>query len=368
MRQIVQTAPFYPPRLGGLERVAQSLSVRLARTHDVRVVTSSVLGDPAPRRERADGVAVRRHRAVEVAHTPIAPGVFFSLLRAPHGALLHLHCAQALWPETVMLAARLRGLRYVVHFHLDVDASGALGRLLPLYKKHVFGRVLRGAAGVIALTQSQADFLHERYRVPRERLFVVPNGIEERYFAAREDAAGNDAESDGPLELLFVGRLDAQKNVARLLDAVSLLRHEVRLRIVGDGEQRAELEQRASRLGLKAEFAGRLLGEQLVAAYRQADVFVLPSDKEGMPLAALEAMAAGLAVVATAVPGNEDLLRGVGLLAEPEPQALAAALDALAGDPARRREVAQRCADAARRYSWDAVVARVEAVYAEVAP
>jgi glycosyltransferase involved in cell wall biosynthesis len=377
MRHIVQITPYYPPHLGGLERVAQSLSSRLALRHDVRVVTSAVSAHGHARRERVEGVRISRHRALEAAHTPLAPGAFASLLATPRDAVLHLHCAHALWPEMVMLCARLRRQRYLVHFHLDVDGSGRLGWLLPAYKKHVFGRVLRGAAGVIVLTASQARFLSEQYGIREERIFVVPNGIEERYFldadaapaqerSAQERSAQESSTQDGPLRLLFVGRLDAQKNVARLLDAMSLLREPVRLRLVGDGELRAGLEAQAVRLGLDVEFAGRLLGSDLVAAYRQADAFVLPSDKEGMPLAALEAMAAGLPVVATDVPGSADLLRGVGILAEPEAAALAAAIDSLAADPQLRGKVAQRCAEAARNYSWDAVVSQIEAVYSKV--
>jgi glycosyltransferase involved in cell wall biosynthesis len=360
-RIVVQIAPFYPPSLGGLERVAESLSIRLAQGHEVRVVTSARAAERLPARQSAGGVSVRRHRAVVVAHTPIAPGVLGSLLFAPSDAVFHFHCAQALWPEMVMLASRLRGRRFIVHFHLDVDASGPIGRILPAYKRLLFGRSLRAAAAVIALTEAQADFLHEAYRIPRERISVVPNGIEERYFMPVREPGAQE-----PTNLLFVGRLDAQKNVARLLAALKLVESPVRLHVVGDGEQRGELEARAADLGLDVRFAGRLLGEDLLEAYRRADVFVLPSDREGMPLAVLEAMAAGLPVVATDVPGNDALLRGVGVLAQPDPEHLAAAIDSLAGDPALRHAVAERCSAAVRGQSWDIVAARIESVYAEV--
>ena len=363
MRTILQVTPYYPPHLGGLERVVEHLAKQLGQRHDVRVVTTVLGADGAPRRSREGGVGVRRHRAVEVAHTAIAPGLPLSLLRAPRAAVLHLHCAHALLPELVALTARLRRRRFLLHFHLDVDASGPLGRLLPLYKKHVFGRVMRAAAGVVVLTASQAAFVRETYRVPAERVFVVPNGVGEAYFMPVREQRPDDGE---PLRLLFVGRLGAQKNVARLLDAMSLLRRPVRLRVVGDGELRGQLEAQAARLGLTGvEFSGGLLGEELVAAYAGADAFVLPSDREGMPLVVLEAMAAGLPVVATAVPGTAELLDGIGLLAEPEPAALAAAIDTLAGDPQLRGRLARRSAEAARGYSWDAVAARVEQVYAE---
>ncbi|MFJ8043009.1 glycosyltransferase family 4 protein [Kitasatospora sp. NPDC096147] len=371
MRTILQVTPYYPPHLGGLERVVEHLSRQLAGRHRVRVVTTVLGADGAPRRQAeepsGDGsLTVRRHRAVEVAHTAIAPGLPLSLLAAPRDAVLHLHCAHALIPELVALTALLRRQRYLLHFHLDVDASGPLGRLLPHYKKHVFGRVMRAAAGVIVLTEAQAAFVRDAYRVPAERVFVVPNGVGPEYFLTVRESG----EPTGrPLELLFVGRLGAQKNVDRLLDALALTTEPVRLRVVGDGELRGHLEAKAARLGLTGvEFAGGLLGPELLAAYRAADALVLPSDREGMPLVVLEAMAAALPVLATAVPGSTELLTGVGLLAAPEPAALAAAVDRLAADPKLRLRLARQSAGAATAYSWESVAARVEQVYAEVHP
>ena len=307
-----------------------------------------------------EGVLVHRHRAVEFAHTAIAPGLATQLARLPRDAVLHLHCAHALLPELVALTARLTGSRFLLHFHLDVDASGRLGTLLPLYKQHVFGRVLRAAAGVIALTDAQAAFLVDTYRVPAERVHVVPNGVDEAFFLPVRE------HGPGPMNLLYVGRLSAQKNVARLLDAMALVREEVRLRIVGDGESRSRLEAQATRLSLKnVEFSGGLLGDELVKAYADADAFVLPSDKEGMPLVVLEAMAAALPVVATDVSGTRELVGGTGLLAAPEPAALAAAVDAVAADRELRARLARASAETSRNYSWNTVARQVEDVYAK---
>ncbi|MEZ0092696.1 glycosyltransferase family 4 protein [Streptacidiphilus sp. EB129] len=361
MRTVLQITPYYPPHLGGLERVVEHLSAQLARRHRVQVVTTVLGADGAPRRSREGAVDVRRHRAVEVAHTALAPGLPLSLLRAPRAAVLHLHSAHALLPELVAFTALVRRQRFIVHFHLDVDASGRLGWLLPAYKKQVFGRVLRAAAAVVVLTGTQAEFIRSTYGVPAERVFVVPNGVGAEYFMPVRESAGR------PLRLLFVGRLSAQKNVGRLLEAMSLLREPVQLRVVGDGELREELESQAKRLGLTGvTFEGGLLGPDLLRAYADADALVMSSDKEGMPLVALEAMAAALPVVATDVPGNAELLGGVGLLAAPEPAALAAAIDSVAAGPELRLALARRSSAAAGGYSWDAVARQVEDVYTEV--
>ncbi|GAA3780036.1 glycosyltransferase family 4 protein [Streptomyces chiangmaiensis] len=360
MPTIVQITPYYPPHLGGLERVVSHLAQQLAERHDVRVLTTALGSAGVPRKGLENGVAVHRYRAVEVAHTALAPGLAAGLARVPRDAVLHLHCAHALLPELVALTTRLRGMRFLLHFHLDVDASGRLGALLPYYKRHVLGRVLRAAAGVIVLTSEQAAFLTDTYRVPAERVHVVPNGVAGTYFMPVRETASN------PLKLLYVGRLSAQKNVARLLQAMSMVRGAVQLRVVGDGELRTGLEAQSDQLGLEnVEFSGGLLGEELVKAYADADAFVLASDKEGMPLVVLEAMAAALPVVATDVPGTRELVAGTGLLAKPEPAALAESIDAVAADPVLRHRLAVASAERARSYSWEAVARRVEDVYAK---
>ncbi|MFJ3640252.1 glycosyltransferase family 4 protein [Streptomyces sp. NPDC090108] len=361
MSTVVQITPYYPPHLGGLERVVESLAAGLSERHDVRVLTTGIGAEGAARLSREGSVRVVRHRSVELAHTPVAPGMVRSLLRAPRDAVLHLHSAHALLPELVALLARLRGQRFVLHFHLDVDASGRLGWLLPAYKRQVFGRALRAAAGVLVLTEAQRDFVTGAYGVAHEKVFVVPNGVGDRYFRPVREAG------QGPLDLLYVGRLSSQKRVDRLLDAMALVKRPVRLRIVGDGEDGEALRAHAARLDLgDVVFDGPRLGEELIEAYARADAFVLPSDKEGMPLVALEAMAASLPVIATRVPGNTELLDGVGLLADPEPEALAAAVDSVAGDPELRRRLGERSAAAAREHTWDAVVRQVEDVYRTV--
>lgn len=370
-RRIVQVTPNYPPLLGGLEQVVQILATRLAAHHDVSVITTDSHADGVPRRAVEEGgVRVRRHRALTVAHTALAPGMFGSLLRIPRGTVIHLHCATAVVPEQVWLSARARGQKYILHFHMEVDASGPLGRLLPYYKTHLFGRVVRGAAGIIVLTESQRDFLAERYGADPAKVYVVPNGVAEEYFLpprvpSAERATGS---APDPLRLLFVGRLGAQKNVARLLDAIAQVTEPVRLRLVGDGELRQDLIAQMTRLGLedRVEFVGRKHGEDLIKEYADAELFVLPSDREGMALVVLEAMAAGLPVLATAVPGNIETVEGAGVLVEPTPRALAAAIDTLARD--RSALAAPAAAGAARVADrhWHQVVAAVEDVYEQV--
>lgn len=362
-RRIVQITPYYPPHLGGMEKVVRELALQQARHHDVTVLTTTIGGRRAPRHGWDHAVATIRTPAVEFAHTPLSVGLVPALLRTPKTAVWHLHAAHAVLPEQVALTAAARRQPFLVHFHLDVDQSGKLGWLLPQYKRHVFGRVLRAAAGVLVLTDAQRHFVRTTYRVDRARVFPVPNGVSAEFFLPPRARRGP------ALRLLFVGRLSPQKNVARLLRALGQVRHPVVLDVVGDGEQRYWLEQAARRSGLAGVvFHGRLHGAELLRRYEEADVFVLPSDREGMSLAALEAMAAGLPVLATDVPGNTELLRGVGVLTPADPAALAGAIDEFAGHEDHRRRVAAASAAAARGLTWTATARRVEDVYDEVLP
>jgi phosphatidylinositol alpha-mannosyltransferase len=279
--------------------------------------------------------------------------------------IVHAHVAQAFLPELLWVTSVLRRRPYIIHFHLDVDPSGRFGVLLPAYKRLVLGPVLRRAATVIALSQSQASFLTKHYRVRPAQVTVVPNGVSSSFYRRLGETPRT---SSGPLRLLFVGRLDAQKNVPRLLDAMSYVSSPVDLVLVGDGEQRGLIRDQLERLNLSnVRLAGAQRGEDLLRWYRWADAFVLSSDKEGMPLVLLEAMAAGLAIISTDVAGSREVLEGVGLLAAPQPKALGEAIQRVAADSHLRSELAARSLLRGRSHSWDERVAELERIYDSVA-
>jgi glycosyltransferase involved in cell wall biosynthesis len=168
--------------------------------------------------------------------------------------------------------------------------------------------------------------------------------------------------------MLFVGRLNAQKNVPRLVDAMTHVSSEVELVIVGDGELRDDIARRIHRLGLiGVRLVGPARGVELVRWYRWADAFVLPSDKEGMPLVLLEAMAAGLAIIATDAPGTREVVDGVGLLTERNPESLGSAIERVAADPDLLSNLSARSAARGIEFRWDARVTELERLYDSVA-
>ncbi len=357
---IAVVSGYYPPHVGGMEQVAEVLARTCAsRGYPVRVFTSRIGADHAPTYEEQGRLTVQRLAGFEVAHTPILPSLPLHLARLPRGSIVHVHVAQAFVPEVAYLAALVRGLRFITHLHLDVARSGAFGWLLPLYKRFVLGPVLRHADLVIVLTEAQAQFVRERYAVAAARIAVLPNGVSLPETVLRERARGE------PLQILCVGRMTVQKRFDRAIDAVARITIPAVLTIVGDGEDRSALEAQARERGVAVVFAGARSPREVAAYYRQAHVFLMPSDHEGMPLVVLEAMAFGLPVVGGAVPGVREILAGVGVLVPPTPEAFAAALTAL-DDDTHRAAVAASCRAAAGSFSWERVADTLEGYYDRV--
>jgi len=166
---------------------------------------------------------------------------------------------------------------------------------------------------------------------------------------------------------MFVGRHIANKGPHVFLDALILLRRRgvpFSAVIVSDGPMRPQLERRSAEAGIQSvvEFTGHV--PDTAVEMRRADVIVRPSFTEGMPLTMLEAMACGVCLVVSDIPGNRDvLLDGVNGLMVPagDPSKLAEVLERTIQDPQLRTRLAAGGLATAQQYSWDAC----SAAYAE---
>jgi glycosyltransferase involved in cell wall biosynthesis len=214
----------------------------------------------------------------------------------------------------------------------------------------------RRAAHVVANSEALRELALRS--LPGLAVAVIPNGVDTELFhppaPAGRGAAGH------RLRLLFVGRLTRQKGADVLLQAMRALRGrlDVEAALAGDGDARPALERMAGDLGLRdaVRFLGWCDRARIAAESRAADVFVLPSRDEGMSNAILEAMAAGLPVVATGLAANRQLVAegSSGLLTPPDqPEALAEAILRLGADAALRQRLgAAGRARVERDFSW----------------
>lgn len=161
--------------------------------------------------------------------------------------------------------------------------------------------VFRAADRVIVAADADRTAIVERYHLDASRVHLIPNYVDTAMFRPMP------ATSAVPGCLTFVGRLDEQKNLAALIAALEGLPG-VTLTIVGDGPLRRRLEETASRCRVSATFLGARPHADLPALINRSTAFVLPSHYEGNPKALVEAMACGVPVIGTRVPGIREIL------------------------------------------------------------
>jgi glycosyltransferase involved in cell wall biosynthesis len=360
--KIVQVTSYYPPHLGGMENVAAQIAEGFVeKGYAVSVYTSDIGSSPnaAPHSKSW----VHYLKAIEFAHTPIIFTLFFRLLALPRHSLIHLHVSQAFSPEIVYLISKLRGIPYIAHIHLDVNASGPLGFLLGTYKKFFLKRVLKSAAKLICVSEAQKKLIAAKYAIPLESIVAIPNGVAREYFIGKKTS-----ENVVP-HLLFVGRLVVQKNLPLLIEAVSHMQTSVFLDIVGEGELREEIETLIQKYKLQnVKIYGKKTGKELIELYRSADIFVLPSLKEaGACLSMLEALATGLPVVAADSPEVREGIADCGVLIQnPTAISYAMALDSLLSNKEKIVKLSFLSVKRANAYSWEKLLDSIENAYKEI--
>jgi len=280
------------------------------------------------------------------------------------GRIVHVHATvrgSMLRKSFVVLLAKALRRRVVLHMHSgpgDVSFEHAkLGRL----RVALFESMFRRADLVLAVSAASARALEETYGV--EGTVVVPNPAPAASAAALEPSAK-------PARALYLGGFaNRVKGGAELLAALARPECEpLDIVLAGPGEPPAEgRELLAARPRLS--WRGWLDDEAREAALCEAGIFVLPSTSEGLPMALLEAMAWGRAIVATAVGGVPDVLSDGedALLVPPsDPPALAAALTRLAADADLRARLAAAARERARRLNAEEVTDRLDRIYRDL--
>jgi glycosyltransferase involved in cell wall biosynthesis len=259
-------------------------------------------------------------------------------------------------------------------FHYGED-DGPLRRRL---RRAAYRLIVERCAAVVTVSERVRDSLVGELDLPPRlagRLVVVPNGVTVPGLdpTVRAHVRAELGIPDGSTLLLGAGRLTEQKNFAALVDLAAALRaggRPVRTVIAGEGEQRSMLEERIADLGLDPEV--RLLGvrDDLERLFQAADVFVLSSRWEGLPLVLLEAMAAGCPVAGFAIDGTREVVEDGrhGLLAPMDDvSTLAGRIAAVLDEPDRLAAMgAAARAHVQAHHDFADVLARLEALYAEI--
>jgi len=304
------------------------------------------------------------------------------LLRALAPDVVHVH--EPLVPVVGPAAVLGSPAPVVLTLHAWSDSDRAYRLARPL------GRSLLARAGaVLAVSPAAAGYHAGALGTPAEQFAVVPNGVDvdrfadaRRRFAATQDAppspdgtgARGERASDRPPSVVFVGRLEPRKGVLVLARAYRrLLRThpDVHLTVIGDGPQRAALAALLDGVPPgQVELAGRVEGDRLAAALAGADVAVAPAlGGESFGIVLLEAMAAGTAVVASAIPGYRGVVTDgddAVLVPPGDDAALAVALAGLLDDSERRARMVAAGTETAARHDWPVVARALRGHYLAV--
>jgi glycosyltransferase involved in cell wall biosynthesis len=248
-------------------------------------------------------------------------------------------------------------------------------RLSPLH--YFITRYALRRADHITATGLRLAEAASRYAPPGKPVTVAPYGVDLRQFRPRPREACPEPAEGARSEVVIgaVARLSREKGLHYLLEAFAVVARrlaghsQVRLVIAGEGRERRRLERLAARLGLgeRVRLLGEVPHEQVPEVLQGLDIFAMPSTYEGFGVAALEAEAMEVPVVASRVHGIPDVVIDgeTGLLVPPrDRQALAAALERLASDSDLRRRLGRAGrAFVAGHYSWEENTAQMEALY-----
>lgn len=285
-------------------------------------------------------------------------------IRAENIDLVHTHSTEA--GIIGRFAAALAGVPAIVHTIHGVpfadDRNAALEQFILTCERLAAPRADR----LITNADAIAEEYLRRDIGDRDQYRTVYSGIDLDRFRDATPAA--DIKTDDT-HLLMVARLADGKGFDVLFDALESMSSSVTVSLVGDGPERARLERSITERELEGTVDLHGYREDVPALLAASDVFVLPSYREGTPRAITEAMASELPVVATRIAGiPEQVIDGkTGYLVEPgDSAALADRLDALVGDPERRRAFGAAASKRAEQFSRERMLADLDALYAEV--
>ncbi|GAB4313165.1 MAG: glycosyltransferase family 4 protein [Candidatus Sumerlaeia bacterium] len=368
----------YPPIGAGGGDVSKCLAEGFARLgHPTVVLTAH--WDRLPRRDKPrSNLAVHRVFAFRRAADRCTPPQMLafmlmglpaavSLVRRFRPDVVHAHFLIPVGPQALALRGLFR-VPYVVTCH-GGDVGPEQTGLYYYLSKPMAALVARRAAACVAVSK---DLTQKARRLfPGARVEYIPNGVDVNQFqpaAERRHAS--------PVRFVFAGRFSTLKALDRLIEAARRLLDagtcgfEIMLYGGGPMEEALRRQVAEARLDGVVHFCGWVDRAALAGALAEAHAFVLPSDIEGMPIACLQAMASGLAIIGSRIAGIQDVVTdgGNGILTPAgDVDALAAAMQRLITDRQLLNQMGQHSrVIAVESFSWEAIIERYLALFQRV--
>ncbi|MDD2285997.1 MAG: glycosyltransferase family 4 protein [Paludibacter sp.] len=366
--KIVIIATHYLPHVGGLELATYHLAKELEKqNNEIHIITPY----PDPNKNTTS-IHIHRHPI----HTypdehPIRAfidGLIFfrktmKTIKEIRPDIIHAQNITNSIPA--YLAWKIYHIPYVICIHGNLEL---MGPFLPDFLKRFWPKFphIKAAAEIIALTNEMATrFGKELGKIPA----VIPNGVDlERFYPAQIDEKKI---SISPV-ILTLSRIDNKKGLEYAIESMTKIHAKfptAKLQIVGEGEYRKELENLAEKNTLSAtvEFTGLVPNSEVPNYLRNADLFLLPSLYEGLPLTLLEAMACGLPIISTPVSIAPEIIatwKNGYIIPFKSPDAISKSVIDLLSNPDKRRQCAENSNRAAKEtLSWEKVAKKYTELY-----
>ena len=388
--KIIQVCERFPPSIAGLENHVYNLSYELSlRGHQVTVLTSDIKNIGFLKIDRADKPYEKITDNFEVyrfkAYPPGIPyasayGIIPSLIKKlikSKPDIIHIQSHMLIHSDITSILSKMKKIPSILTIHTFGDAPPRphLGMLMKFYIQTLGKINLKFVSKIIVLTPNAAEYISQ-LGIDKEKICIIPNGVNCNNFLNMPSPYRfkKNYKIDGEM-ILFVGGLSPRKGVQYLIKAMPKILREIpdtTLVIVGiDWGFQSYLEVLSNELGVvnKVLFTGPVSNERLLEAYSACDVFVLPSEREGLPTVILEAMASGKPVVATNEGGNpyviDDGVTGF-LIDYGDDTKLADSIIKLLLDENLARKMGNDGRSVVKKYSWKRIAEETEMVYEAV--
>jgi glycosyltransferase involved in cell wall biosynthesis len=364
--KILVFSPYYPPHIGGLENHADEFNKYLSqRGVDIVVFTPRLPKNAAELETRYNKVRIVRFPAFEIIPNYPLPRfwnlkfwrLFLNLKKEKYNIVI----SRTRFFSTSLLAliyAKIKKIRWI-HIEHGSDFpqfKGIKSKIAKAYD-HTFGKlVLKSAESVVANSQASADFVKKLSGVNPE---VIYRGVEIEKIEAIQASEETRKKYAGKVIIIYLGRLIEGKGVADLIQACSQIDKNYILLIIGNGQERINLENLAVKLKIKdkVSFLGQKNFNEAISLLKSADILVNPSYTEGLPTSVIEAAICRKAIVATNVGGTSEIICGKndGFLTEAKDiKILNKKLEILIADADMRNNFAcSACNKVINKFNWD---------------
>jgi glycosyltransferase involved in cell wall biosynthesis len=370
MKILIPTLHYYPV-IGGLEVWTKNIAERLSDKAEIFVVTGKVKGEPV--KERKNGVNIYRTSPFFLKNLSYSSPIYIltalkfiflkSLLIIKKEGIDLLHCQGFLSAFLGYLLSKITGIPYIVTVQRLEEKRGFLRQL-----------VYKNAKVCIAASLSIREYFE---RIGCKNIAVIPNGIDLKKFKIQNSKfkIRKRLGLNNEFVVMTVARLEKVKGIEYLIKSISNLKSQISnliCLIVGEGSERKNLEKLVEKLNIKekVKFLGQVPNEKIPEYLAAADLFVLPSLREGFGIAILEAQAAKLPVIATNVGGIPDIIEPdrTGILVEPKnPKALSEAISRIYSNLVFSQKLVQRAKENLDKYNWNKIAEKVNYIYSQFA-